>query len=150
MCTVRVINRHSTIRLTNMGTPDRTLFMGHVSDVAAAINDLDLVVCASHVEPFGMCVIEAMACEKAVVATRVGGIPEIIEHGVTGLLVAAKSPLELAVRCRRLGRNVERRRRMGEAARDQVKEHFAQDVYVTKMLSVYRSVVSQTQASARH
>ena len=60
-----------------------------------------VLVLPSREEPFGIALIEAMACRKPVVATRVGGIPEIVEHGISGFLVEPENPAALAegIRC---------------------------------------------------
>ena len=79
-------------RTAELGLVDRIRFLGFRSDVPAILNELDIVVCTSHYEPFGRCVVEAMACGRPVVATNVGGIPEIIEDQVTGVLVPPMAP----------------------------------------------------------
>lgn len=62
-------------------------FLGHQKNVLAVVSLFDVFVCCSHSEGLGMSIAEAMASAKPVVGTRVGGIPEIVNDGVTGLLV---------------------------------------------------------------
>lgn len=80
----------------SLGIGGAVVFHGFCDDVAQEIRKLDIVICPSHEEPFGRCVIEAMSCGKPVIASNVGGIPEIIEHEVCGILVPPKSPQRLA------------------------------------------------------
>lgn len=122
------------------GLTDRTLFLGHRPDVAQLLQQLDVLVCCSHVEPFGRCIIEAMACELPVVATRVGGIPEVVEHPVTGILVDSHSPRQLAEAVGSLLQNNELRKRMGDAGRKRAEELFSAETHVDKTIQIYHWV----------
>jgi glycosyltransferase involved in cell wall biosynthesis len=75
---------------------DRVLFTGHRGDARALLPALDVLVCASREEGFGLAIIEAMAAGVPVVATRCGGPQDILEHQRTGLLAAPDDPAELA------------------------------------------------------
>jgi glycosyltransferase involved in cell wall biosynthesis len=90
-------------------------------------------------EPFGMSVIEAMAYQLPVVATKAGGIPEIVEDGETGLLVSPGDSCELAKAILQLLSNVELRRKMGKAGLKRV-EYFSWDNVVTNLLRLYSSI----------
>ncbi len=74
----------------------RVRFLGSRADVRDVYAALDLLVQASHYEAFGLAILEAMACGCPVVATAVGGVPEVVEHGATGLLVPPADPTALA------------------------------------------------------
>lgn len=78
-------------------------------------------------EPFGMILIEAMSCEIPVVSTRVGGIPEVVVEGKTGLLTAPDDPQALANAILQLFRNRDQRRKMGVNGRERVKSQFTWD-----------------------
>ena len=119
---------------------DRVHFLGHRSDLPELLNELDVVVCASHVEPFGRSLIEAMACEKPVVATRVGGIPEIVDEGVTGFLVPPAAPNRLADAVAQLLNDPQLSARMGCAGRQRVEKCFSIDTHADAVLEVYQSV----------
>jgi glycosyltransferase involved in cell wall biosynthesis len=80
----------------------RTHFTGHQEDVYAWMDALDIVVHASYGEPFGLVLVEAMALAKPLVATNQGGPSEIIEDGVSGLLIAPGDPEGLAAAVRRI------------------------------------------------
>src|SRR5207249_7590501 len=77
---------------------DRVNFLGLQGriEVRQLLHDCELFVLPSRSEPFGIAIIEAMACKKAVIATTAGGIPEIIENGKNGLLVEPDDPESLA------------------------------------------------------
>ena len=90
----------------------------------------DVLVVSSEKESFGLTVIEALAVETPVVSTRCGGPEEILEDGVTGLLVPVKDPLAMAEAIVRLPVGPDHRARMGASGRIQVSEHFGVDRYV--------------------
>jgi len=84
------------------GVAARVRFLGWRSDVADLLHAADLFVHAARWEGFGRVVAEALAAGRPVVATQVGGIPEFVRHGTTGLLVAPDSAAALASACARL------------------------------------------------
>ena len=92
---------------------NRVTFFGHRSDIPDLMRQLDVLVCASHVEPFGINVIEGMACELPVVGTRV------------------------ARRARR-ATSPQRRRSMGRAGRERVKRLFSMERHVAEIVKLYR------------
>ena len=122
---------------SELGLDRRVRFLGHRSDVEELLPELDVVVCASHREPFGMCVVEAMACEIPVVATNVGGIPSIVKDGKTGFLVPPQSPSRLAECVARLARDHRMRTSMGLAARRRVETEFSVDAHARAMIEQY-------------
>lgn len=89
-------------RARNHGLDDRVVFTGHVRDVPAVLPTLDVLVCASREEGFGLAAVEAMAAGVPVVSARRGGPKDVIEHGLTGLLVPVEDPLRLAEAVERL------------------------------------------------
>lgn len=92
-------------------------------------------------ESFGMSLIEAMACGTPVVAARVGGMPEILEHGATGLCVPANDAGELAAAIAELLDDDERRAEMGRRGRERVLDRFAWDRIAGDVLSLYQGPV---------
>ncbi len=90
-------------------------------------------------EAFGMVLAEAMAFEKPAVGSSIGGIPEVIEDGVTGLLNAPKDTAQLARNLLRLLNDPELRRRMGLAGRRTVEEKFQLEKIVAEVVRQYRS-----------
>jgi glycosyltransferase involved in cell wall biosynthesis len=116
-------------------------FTGFVRDVPSMMRTLDIAVSASHEEPFGRSVLEAMACQIPVVATRVGGVPEVVDDGVTGTLVPARDPQALADAVWALAGDAERRQRMGVAGRDRATRLFGVSAHVEQVVGLYERVV---------
>jgi len=92
---------------------DKVIFTGYRKDVPEIMADSNIFVLASHEEPFGLVIAEAMALSKPVVATLVGGIPEIVKDGETGFLVQAANPDMLSIRITELLVNKTLRDEMG-------------------------------------
>lgn len=108
----------------DLGLADRVLFAGFQPDVYPYLAAMDLFVLPSVMEGFGIALLEAMAMGRAVVATKVGGVPEVVEDGVTGLLVPPADPGSLARAIVRLAEVPSLRRAMGEAGARRVRERF--------------------------
>jgi starch synthase len=98
-------------------------------------------VCPSVYEPLGIVNLEAMACGTAVVATRVGGIPEVVIDGVTGLLVPPSDPNALAAAVNDLVADPERARAMGEQGRSRVEHEFTWTAVAERTAALYASLV---------
>jgi starch synthase len=104
-------------------------------------------VCPSIYEPFGLVILEAMACETAVVASRVGGIPEIIVEGETGYLIDYAADkvdsftTHLAARMDELLVDIDLAERMGRAGRERVVRHFGWPAVASKTLELYESLL---------
>jgi glycosyltransferase involved in cell wall biosynthesis len=108
-------------------------FAGTRRDMPAVYNALDMVVSSSNSEAMPLALMEAMACGLPVVATRVGGVPELVEHGETGWLVGPGEFDDIAGRCAALIADAPSRRRMGERARRRVVERFDLAVGVQRL-----------------
>jgi len=104
-------------------------------------------VMPSYYETFGISVIEAMAFGLPVVATNVGGLPEVVEDGVTGILVPPGDSEALAEGLIRLLSDADLRRRMGRAGQDRVRSEFTVDRIVDQTLAVYESVIRNARVS---
>jgi len=103
------------------GGDSRIRYIGYRSDPENLYHTADIVVVPSRwQEPLGLISLEAGACRRPVVATRVGGIPEVVEDDVNGYLVAAGDPAALAERTGRLISDPALRERMGQAGRERV------------------------------
>ena len=102
----------------------------------------DVLVVSSEKESFGLTAIEALAVETPVVSTRCGGPEEILEDGVTGLLVPVKDPLAMAEAIVRLLLDPVFARRMGASGRIHVSEHFGVDRYVQGIQRVIQEASS--------
>jgi len=120
------------------GVSDAVLFTGWRNDVPRLIQASDVFCLSSHWESFGLVLVEAMALGKPVVATGVDGIPEVVEHERTGLLVPARQPQALAVALVELLADPARARRMGEAGRKRVHEHFRLEDSIERFVEVLK------------
>lgn len=116
--------------------------LGNRSDICSLLNSFDIFVLPSVWEPFGLVIAEAMACGKPVIATRVGGIPEIVVDGVTGLLVPPADAESLANAMLKLIRDLELRRNLGRAGRDRFLELFSARTMAAKYEALYERLIS--------
>ena len=111
-------------------------------EVIQLLTHATVFVCPSIYEPMGIVNLEAMACETAVVASRVGGIPEVVAEGETGFLVEPGDAAELAARVNELLRDPELAARFGEAGRKRAVEHFSWRAIAERTAGLYGSLVS--------
>jgi glycosyltransferase involved in cell wall biosynthesis len=107
--------------------------------VAAALDEADIMVLPSVSEGLPVALLEARAHGTAVVATRVGGIPEAITDGVDGVLVAPRDPAALARAIAQLASDPARRARLARAARESAAEHGGEDTY-ERLDGLYREL----------
>lgn len=117
----------------------RTTFHGRVQGVDRPMAAMDAVVVPSRwAEAFPFSTLEAMAGGLPVVAARVGGLPEQVVQGETGLLVSPENPIELAQAIERLAKDRELCRGMGSAARSRWQSEFTVQKFADRVLAVYR------------
>ncbi len=109
-------------------------------DLVGLYNEAAVFACPSIYEPFGIINLEAMACETPVVASRVGGIKEVVVDGETGLLVPPGNPIRLGRALARLLEDPKLAARMGRAGRRRVLAQFTWDRIAEKTLKLYRSL----------
>jgi glycosyltransferase involved in cell wall biosynthesis len=114
---------------------------GFRTDVLGCIKGFDLFVMSSVTEGLGTSLLDAMACARPIVATQAGGIPELVEDGVNGLLVPPRDAPALADAIVRALRDQPLRERMGKAGFDRVRERFTVERMVERTAAVYRTVV---------
>ena len=136
-----------TRQIKHLGLEHRVSLVGFRSDILSLLKGLDLFVMSSITEGLGTSVLDAMAASKAVVGTTAGGIPEAVEHGVTGLLVPPHSADSLAEAILSLLKDEARRRRMGEAGLERVRALFSVDRMVDETLAVYERVAGRPRAA---
>jgi glycosyltransferase involved in cell wall biosynthesis len=128
---------------TQLALDDVVEFTGFRTDVPDLIARLDLLVHASTSgEPFGQVVVEGMAAGKAVVATRGGGVPEIVADGETGLLVPMADAPAMAAAILRLLGDPPLRERMGQAGRRRVRDHFSLQRTTHNVQAIYDELMT--------
>jgi glycosyltransferase involved in cell wall biosynthesis len=114
-------------QVRRMGLDEQVRFLGVRMDVPAILATADVFVLSSHWEGNPLSIMEAMAAGKPVIATAVGGVPELVENGVSGILVPPRTPDALAEAMILLAREAVLRRKMGEVARQRALERFGVD-----------------------
>jgi glycosyltransferase involved in cell wall biosynthesis len=124
-------------QIRDLGLERHVLLAGFRTDVVGILKSLDLFVMSSVTEGLGSAILEAMACRRAVVATRAGGIPEAVADGTTGLLVPPQDERALAGAIVSLLKDPARRTRFGEAGRARVLEAFSVEQLVSRTTAVY-------------
>ena len=115
-------------------------FLGFRSDISHVLGNLDVLVSCSHEEPFGLSLIEAMAGRLPIVATRVGGIPEVVVHDRTGFLVPPHAPDVLAEAVHALVAQPDVRASMGDEGRRRVERYFSAESHADTISSAYRQM----------
>jgi len=134
-------------RIHELRLDKHVLLPGFRTDVLGCHKAFDLFVMSSITEGLGTSILDAMACGRAVVATRAGGIPEIVEHGATGLLVEPRDPPALARAILELMRDPARRARMGAAGEARVAERFTAERMAAETAAAYERVVGTPRAA---
>jgi len=115
--------------------------------VLGCIKDFDLFVMSSVTEGLGTSLLDAMACARPIVATRAGGIPEIVEDGVNGLLVPVRDHHALADAIVRALKDTALRQRMGDAGFARVNDRFTVERMVAETAGVYARVAGRPHAA---
>src|SRR5262249_39533390 len=126
-----------------LAVANRVVFTGWRRDLPRIYADLDALVVSSNNEGTPVSAIEAMAAGCPVVATRVGGLPDLIDEGETGYLVPRENAHALAAAVLRLLRDREGRRRIGERARASVAERFTAGRLITDMEHFYTDLLAE-------
>jgi glycosyltransferase involved in cell wall biosynthesis len=124
-------------------------FAGFQPNVLEYMADFDVVVLPSILEGFGIVLLEGMAMGKPVVASRVGGIPEAVEDGVTGILVPPAHSRKLAEALVILLENSMLRQSMGEAGRKRVETLFSLERTIKAIESSYNNILSQSMSETQ-
>jgi glycosyltransferase involved in cell wall biosynthesis len=124
-----------------LGLDDRIEFLGHRRDVHRILASLDLFVQPSLYEGFGLSLLEAMAAGLPVVASRIGGIPEIVDDGESGVLVPAGDPEGLAAAAVALLRDPQRARRLSETAAARARERHSISSEAAEIDALYTRIL---------
>lgn len=125
-------------RVEDNGLSDVFVFHGQANNVKDYLNELDILVCASHEEAFPISMLEAMAFGLPFVSTDVNGIPEAISDNENGLLFQAQNPVAMAKSIEKLLEQPAERLRLGVKARADVEERFSLVQFSEKFSELYR------------
>ncbi|MFT5232176.1 MAG: glycosyltransferase involved in cell wall biosynthesis [Candidatus Krumholzibacteriia bacterium] len=123
----------------NIGLSDAVHFTGQRSDIGDLLNAMDAWVMSSVREGLPVALLEAMASEKAIVATKVGGIPDAVDDGIEAILVASGHPEDLAMGITRLRDDKIYRQQLATAARKRVAHDYGIESVVTRIEEVYEA-----------
>lgn len=135
--------------VTALGLDRHVVWAGFRSDVPALMRAMDVVVLATRTEGFGLAVLEAMQEERPVVATRVGGIPEMISDGANGLLHEPGDPVGLAQAICRLLADPVLAATLAARARITARSCFAEENTLNAVTSLYTRVLGSTRAAVQ-
>lgn len=127
---------------------DVVKFVGWQSDTVNFLRQIDVMAMPSLWEAFGLSAAEAMAIEKPVIASRVDGLPEVVEDGVTGILVPPAEPEPLARAILQLAADPEQRRLMGAQGRHRVESLFSLDSMIERHEAFYERVGGERRTRA--
>lgn len=136
-------------QVERLGLEGRVRLCGERDDVPALLAEADCFVLSSRSEGLPVSILEAMAAELPVVASAVGGVPELVEDGETGFLVPPGDPAALADALRRMLTDAELRRRLGAAGRARVEREFTLDAFLAAHLDLYDSLLRRRPVRAR-
>src|SRR5262249_18031346 len=128
-------------RVADAGLGDVVHFAGEQHDLVPWLSISDVFLLPSSQESFGLAALEAMACEGPVVASDVGGLPEVIQDGVTGFLCPLDALDLMADRIVDLVRDRVARTRIGRASAEHVRTHFCTELIVPQYEAYYRDVL---------
>ena len=124
------------------GMAHRVSLLGQRRDVPDLLGAADVYLASSHLEGLGTALMDAGLAGLPVVATEAGGIPEVVEHGRTGILVPARDPAALAAALDELATDAPRRITMGQAGAERVAGRFGVARMVEETMAVYREVLT--------
>jgi len=136
-------------KLADLKIEDKFIFTGERNDVPRLLAAIDISVLSTHREGFPLAILESMAMRKPMVATAVGGIPEIVFPGITGYLHREGDSTELAAALLSLIEDPEAARRIGESAYEHVRSNFSRNKFVDEISQAYADVMQQPPAPMR-
>jgi glycosyltransferase involved in cell wall biosynthesis len=119
----------------------RVVFTGTQEDIRPYIGIFDVAVLSSHTEGLGIFLLEAMAMNIPVVATQVGGIPEVVVSGETGYLVPPNDPQTLARYIMKILNDTPKLRKMGQAGRQRAEKIFSLKQTLSNTIDLYRKIL---------
>jgi N-acetyl-alpha-D-glucosaminyl L-malate synthase BshA len=130
-----------------LGVQKHVRYLGKQLDIVSLLGAADVLLFPSEVESFGLAPLEAMACEVPVIATRSGGIPEVVAHGVTGFLADVGDVDTMAAHAVELGRSPDLRKSMGKAGRKSAERNFHPDTIIPQYEAIYADAMSAVNAA---
>ena len=127
-----------------LGVFDKCVFVGKQPKIVDYLSAADVLLLPSEQESFGLAALEAMACEVPVIASRVGGVPEVVTDGETGFLSEVGDVDKMAEDAARLLTDAELRREMGKRARESALSRYRTDIVIPRYIDFYERVIRKT------
>jgi glycosyltransferase involved in cell wall biosynthesis len=127
----------------SLGLKGRVTFLGEIEDVQGFLPAMDILVAPSRRESFGLALVEGMAVGIPVISARVGGVPEVVEDGITGLLTPAEDVIALKLAIQQLLGDDALRQSMGQAGYLRFKAHFSLNRLCRDILALYDDVITE-------
>jgi glycosyltransferase involved in cell wall biosynthesis len=143
-------DRKAELRLQTkaLGLTDHVVFMDKRDDIPSLLTQADVFVLPSLIENQPLSVIEAQLAAKAIITSDAGGLPEIVEHGVTGLLVPPGNAEKLYKSLKKLLADDTLRTKLGNAAKQWALSHWSLDTMAKNLVGAYQSAVKERSRSA--
>jgi N-acetyl-alpha-D-glucosaminyl L-malate synthase BshA len=135
-------------RAEQLGLNGGVSFVGKQGNIADYLGVSDVFLLPSELESFGLAALEAQACELPVIATRIGGIPEVVNDGETGYLSDIGDVSKMSIDTLRLLNDDELRRSFGEKGRDLAVARYGSDKIIPQYIAFYEKVLARTSAAA--
>jgi N-acetyl-alpha-D-glucosaminyl L-malate synthase BshA len=127
-----------------LGVYEKCVFVGKQPNIVDYLSAADVLLLPSEQESFGLAALEAMACEVPVIASRVGGIPEVVTDGETGFLSEVGNVEKMAEDAARLLQDATLRREMGKRARESAVSRYRTDIIIPQYIEFYERVLKKT------
>ena len=127
-----------------LGVYEKCVFVGKQPNIVDYLSAADVLLLPSEQESFGLAALEAMACEVPVIASRVGGIPEVVTDGETGFLSEVGDVEKMAEDAARLLKDATLRREMGKRARESAVSRYRTDIVIPQYIEFYERVLKKT------
>jgi N-acetyl-alpha-D-glucosaminyl L-malate synthase BshA len=135
-------------RAEQSGMKDHAIFVGKQANISDYLGVSDIFLLPSELESFGLAALEAQACELPVVATRIGGIPEVVSDNETGFLSDVGDVEKMAADTIRLLRDVEMREAFGRRGRDLAVERYSTEKIIPQYIAFYEKVLNKAHTAA--
>ncbi len=134
-------------RAEQLGVKEHTWFVGKQSNISDYLGVADIFLLPSELESFGLAALEAQACEVPVIATRIGGIPEVINDGESGFMSDIGDIEKMTDDTLKLLRNEELRRAFGEKGRDLAVQRYATSLIIPQYIAFYEKIIQKAKSA---
>ncbi len=135
-------------RAEQIGVKENTLFVGKQANIADYLGVSDIFLLPSELESFGLAALEAQACELPVIATRIGGLPEVVNEGESGFLSDIGDVAKMAEDTLKLVKDKEMRLAFGRRGRELAVERYSTEKIIPQYIAFYERVLSKARSAA--